>query len=538
MTARRALASLTLAALAYSVMQMMVVPALPAIQRDLDTGPAGAAWLVSAFLLSTAVGTPLLGRLGDLHGQRRALIAVLALFALGGLLGALARSLPQLIAARVLQGLGGAVFPLAYGVARSVLPPARVPVAIGAISGSFGIGGSIGLVASGPLVDGLSWHWLFWLGSALPLVAIGCVAAFVPAGREPAARRPLDRLGAVLLTGGLLALLIAVAQARAWGLASARLLLLAAAAPALLAAWWRWELRLCRARERPPLIDVELLRRRAIWPANAIGVLVGFGMYVTGFLVPQLALADPADGDIGLGMGVSGASLVLLPALLAGLAAGTAAGELARRRGERLPLALGTATMALGYVVLAGAHGSPWSVALGALLTHGIGLNFALASMANAVVAAAPSGQTGEAAGMNTMLRTVGGAFGGQCAAAVLAATALGGGALSSRGFTLAFALCAALLALAWALTRALAGGAATGGTARRDGAAAGGAARGDGAATGGAARGDGAREPGGAARGDGARARGGRPPARPPGSSRLSTVFSFRSTVPRRSRR
>ncbi|HST38792.1 MAG TPA: MFS transporter, partial [Conexibacter sp.] len=199
----RVVASLVLAALAYATMQMMVVPALPQIQRDLGVDAGATAWLVSAFLLSTTIATPVLGRVGDVYGKERVLVLVLAVFALGGLVGALAGSLPVLIVARVLQGLGGAVFPLAYGLARDALPRERVPLAIGLIAGSFGIGGSLGLVLCGPLVELASWHAIFWCGIALPLAAIVAVRAFVP----PSPRRervPLDWVGALGLAAALL----------------------------------------------------------------------------------------------------------------------------------------------------------------------------------------------------------------------------------------------------------------------------------------------------------------------------------------------
>lgn len=367
-------------------MQMMVVPALPAIQRDLGASADAVAWLISAFLISTAISTPLLGRLGDRFGKGRVLIAALLVFTLGSLLGALAGTLETLIAARVLQGCGGAVFPLAYGLARDTLPPDRVAVAIGTISGSFGIGGSAGLVLSGPLVDHVSWHAIFWVGIAMPLVAIPFVALNVPLGT----RRPPSRF-----------------------------------------------------------FDLALLRLRPVWAANAIGVLCGFGMYATGYLVPQLVQADPADAGTGFAAGVTTTSLFLLPALLAGLGAGIWAGSLTRRFGARLPLTLGALGMVAGYALLAFAHGTAWTVILGTLLAHGIGLNLLLAAMANAVVSAVPADRTGEAAGVNTMLRTVGGALGGQVVAAVALVGAGAAGLPTDEGFTLAFALCACLLALA-----------------------------------------------------------------------------------------
>ncbi|MDO8189195.1 MFS transporter [Conexibacter sp. JD483] len=437
--------TLTLASLAYAVMQMMVVPALPEIERDLGSDAGGVAWLISAFLLSTAVSTPVLGRLGDLFGKERMLVAVLAVFACGGVVGALAPSLPVLIVARVMQGLGGAIFPLSFAIARDTLPSERLAPTLGLISGSFGVGGAAGLVASGPIVDHVSWHGIFWLGIAMPLVAIVCVRLFVPPS-PPRERVEVDWVGALLLAGGLLPPLLAVSRARAWGWGAPGTLALLAGGAIVLALWARWELR-----RRAPLIDVRLLRVRAVATVNAVALCVGFGMYATSYLVPQLVQADPAVAGFGFDASVTQAAFYLLPAMLAGLVCGPLAGSLCQRIGGRLPMAFGVAMLALGLALLGFVHDERWQVYLGTLLAYGIGLTFALTAMAQLILTAVPQAQTGEATGINTMLRTVGGALGSQ----VVATLVLGSSTRpTDDGFLIAFAACAAvaLVALAFCL--------------------------------------------------------------------------------------
>lgn len=440
------IASLTLAALAYAVMQMMVVPALPAIERDLGSGPGGVSWLISAFLLSTAIATPVLGRLGDMFGKERVLVGVLLVFAAGGLLGALAPSLELLIAARVIQGLGGAIFPLAFAIARDTLPPARMPLAIGLLSGTFGVGGGLGLIASGVIVDHFSWHAIFWLGIAMPLVAVVCVRLFVAASPERE-RVGIDWVGALLLAGGLLPLQLAVSRGSTWGWGSAGVVGLFAGGALVLAAWFRWERRL-----REPLIDVRLLARRSVWTVNATALCVGFTMYATSYLVPQLVQADPAAAGFGFGASTTAAALFLLPAMLAGLVCGPLSGLLMSRFGAKLPLLIGVAVMALGQAQLAFMHDARWQVYTGTLLAYGIGLTFAMSAMSSLIVGGVPQGQTGEASGMNTMVRTVGGSIGTQ----VVTALVVAGGVATAGGFTRAFALCGALLLLALPLAAAV----------------------------------------------------------------------------------
>ena len=162
----RTLLPLAGAALAYSLAQTMVIPALPEIQHEFHAGPADATWLLTAFLLTSSIATPLLGRLGDMYGKEHWLLVSLAVFGVGSLGRALGGSLGVMIAGRAIQGAGGAIFPLAIGIIRDEFPRERVATAIGTISAMFGIGGGLGLVLAGrvrrprlDLVDLLALAW-------------------------------------------------------------------------------------------------------------------------------------------------------------------------------------------------------------------------------------------------------------------------------------------------------------------------------------------------------------------------------------------
>ena len=144
------LAVLALAGAAYALLQSLVVPALPVLQHDLHTSTSGVAWVFTAYLLAASVATPIAGRLGDLYGKKRVLVVVLAGLAFGSGLAALVTTLPLMIVARTIQGLGGAIFPLAFGIVRDEFPRERVAGAIALISGILGIGGGLGIVLAGP----------------------------------------------------------------------------------------------------------------------------------------------------------------------------------------------------------------------------------------------------------------------------------------------------------------------------------------------------------------------------------------------------
>jgi EmrB/QacA subfamily drug resistance transporter len=402
------------------------VPALPDLQRAFAVSTPAVSWVLSAFLLSASVATGLLGRLGDMFGKRRTLLAALGIAAIGTLISGVAGSLGVLLAGRVLQGLGAATIPLALGIVRDTFPRERVPVAIGWISAMFGIGFGVGLVAAGVVVDTLGWRWIFWLGLAVTGAGIVAVRAFVP---ESPTRSPgrVDVVGAVLLSAGLVSVLLAVSQGRVWGWGSAPTVVLMAGGLLLLVAFAAAE-----ARIPQPLVDVRLLCRRPILTANLATLVIGFGMFGAFTLVPQLVQAAPFRAS------VTQAGLFMLPMAVTMLVASPVAGRIGARTGFRLPLVLACAISAAGFVLYAVAHHSAWAIATAAAVL-GVGVGFAFAAVANLVLAAVDPRQSGEAAGINTIMRTVGGAIGAQTAATVVTGT----------GYTGAFVMSAVAMAVA-----------------------------------------------------------------------------------------
>ena len=196
------LAVLTLAGTAFAFQQTMVFPALPTFQSEFGASTAWTTWVLTAFLVSAAVATPILGKLGDQYGKEHMLLISLGIFLAGCLGAAFAWNLPSLIGFRVLSGAGGAVFPLSFAIIRDEFPPERVGVGIGLLSAVFGVGGGFGIVLSGVIVDHLSWRLLFLLGSIPVAASLALVHRFVP---ESPIRTPsrVDIPGAVLLSAAL-----------------------------------------------------------------------------------------------------------------------------------------------------------------------------------------------------------------------------------------------------------------------------------------------------------------------------------------------
>jgi EmrB/QacA subfamily drug resistance transporter len=440
------LAVLATAALAYAVSQTMVAPALPAIQKDLHTTTTGVTWVLTIYLLTASIATPVLGRLGDMFGKERMLVLVLVMFALGSLVAALSHSIGLLVLGRAIQGFAGAVFPLSFGIIRDEFPPERVAQGIGLISATFGIGGGAGLVLAGVIVDHLAYEWIFWIALIVTLVAIVCTILFVP---ESPVKVPakIDWVGAALLSVGLGSLLLGISEGPRWGWSSPGILGLFVLSATALVVWVRFELHV-----PSPLVDMRMMRRRPVWATNLAALLVGFGMFGSFILIPQFVQAPPNAG-YGFNANVTEAGLILLPSTAVMLFAGPIAGWLGSRFGSRLPLLIGTATAAAAFGLIGLAHEQRWELFIGTALM-GAGIGFAFAAMANLIVEAVDATETGVATGMNTIMRTVGGSLGGQISATIVSAHVIAGTQVAREsGYTAAFLLSAFVMVLAFGAT-------------------------------------------------------------------------------------
>ena len=436
------LAALTLAGTAFAFQQTMVVPALPVIQRELDTTTTWATWVLTVFLLVASVATPILGKLGDQYGKERLLVISLSLFLAGCVGCAFAWNIWSLIASRALAGTGAAVFPLSFAIIRDEFPPEKVGVAIGLVSSVFGVGGGFGIVLSGVIVDHLSWRWLFIFGSIGVALAILLVARFVPESPIKTPSR-VDFPGAALLSGGLVAFLLALTEGENWGWSSGRIVSLFVAAAALLVLWVVVELRVPE-----PMVDMRMMVRRPVLLTNITAVIAGFAMFSVFVLVPNFVetpngLPDELAQlvDYGFGASATKAGLYLLPSAVVLLFAGPIGGLLGRRLGFKWPLAIGMALVSVAAAMLAVWNDEPWQVVASQPI-FGVGIGFAFAAMATIIAQTVRPSETGVASGMNTVMRTVGGVIGGQIGAALLTAHTIPGTQVPSvDGYEIAFAL-------------------------------------------------------------------------------------------------
>ncbi|MER7705505.1 MFS transporter [Kitasatospora sp. NPDC097605] len=410
----RVLPALILAMLSFSVVQTAVVPILPSLAKELSVSGSSITWLMTANLLSAAVLTPLLGRFGDLRGRKPMLLISLAGLVAGSALAVSTHSFTWLVVARVLQGAGGGVLPLAISIVRDELPKQKVTGGVAAISASMGVGSGLGLVATGLLLEHWSYKSIFWMGLVFGLIAVALVALRVPTDPVTDKDGGADPLGALTLAGWLSALLVAVSQGNNWGWTSTKTLGLFAVAAVVALIWGVIEVKVAH-----PLVDMKMMSRPAVAFTNLAGLLIGFGMYGSFMVISNFAQTPEKLAHYGFTATVLHAGVMLLPSALGSMVAAPLGALLIARRGPRLPLVLGGVLGAVAMAYLALRHSHEGDIYLSSAI-FGLGIGLAFSAMPAYINGAVPVEQSGIANGMNAVLRTVGGAIGTAVMAAIL----------------------------------------------------------------------------------------------------------------------
>ncbi|MET8648297.1 MFS transporter [Nocardia aurea] len=440
------IATLGTVGIVVSLMQTLVIPIIPLLPSLLNASAADASWVITAALLAGAVFTPISGRLGDMFGKRRVLLANLLMMIAGSVIcGAFSSLVPEIIG-RALQGAAIGAIPLGISIMRDELPAERVGSAMAIMSATLGVGGAVGLPAAAFIGQNADWHVLFWTAAGLGVLCAILVFVLVP---ESPVRTPsrFDFGGAVGLSIALLCLLIGITKGADWGWASPSILALFAISLLVFLGWGYFELR-----QRAPLVDLRVSARPRVLFTNLASIAVGFSLYAMSLSFPQLLMAPEGTG-YGFGLTMVNAGLVLAPAGLVMMLLSPVSARLTAARGPKITLMLGAGVIAAGYLSAVVMMNGVWQIMLASIIVSG-GVGLAYAAMPALIMGAVPITETAAANGLNSLMRSIGTSTSAAVMSVVLAhmTFAYAGHFLPSReGFHTTFfiAMSAAILAVA-----------------------------------------------------------------------------------------
>ncbi|MET0657740.1 MAG: MFS transporter [Steroidobacteraceae bacterium] len=429
--------ALTIAELSSAFEVSMIYAAMAAFIREFGDAHR-VFWLITAFLLVSAGAAAICGRLGDVYGRSRVMLVVLSLAAVGSLISAVSSTLEGIILGRAIQGASAAVLPLCLGLVREHLPASKVPFGVALMIATASVGGGVGIVLGGVIIDNLTWHWIFYCSALIAGVGVLLVWLNVPRSRGKGWGGKVDIVGGLLFVPAIAALLLAISFGSRNGWAQPLTIACAIGGAIVLAAWIVYELR-----HPNPLISVRLLMDRRIAVANVAMGLTAMGAFQIAQVL-ALLLQQPVWTQVGLGVSATFAGLVKIPSNVSGLIGAPLSGAIAARRNARTALLLGSAVLALGWLAITFNHHEVWVIAALAIVI-GVGTAMTYAAIPNLIIEGAPASRTSESIGLSAVIRGAFQAIGAQLVALSLASSTISQAANakvsypSQEAFTLTF---------------------------------------------------------------------------------------------------
>jgi EmrB/QacA subfamily drug resistance transporter len=389
---------------------LVVTTALPVIHRDLHASLSGLEWTVNAYTLTFAVFLITGAALGDRFGRRRMFVIGLAIFTAGSAAAALAPSIGVLIAARAVQGFGGAiVLPLTLTILSAAVPAERRGLALGAWGGISGLAVAIGPLVGGAVVQGISWQWIFWLNVPIGLALIPLGRLRLQESRGP--NDSLDLPGVGLASVGLFGIVWGLVRGNQVGWGSPEIVFALLGGAVVLALFVLWELR-----TDEPMLPLRFFRNRTFTSANVASLLMFFGMFGSIFLLAQFF--QTVQGYSPLDAGLRILPWTAMPIFVAPIA-----GALSDRIGGRplMVTGLGLQATGLAWIAVVSTPTVAYSALVVPFILSGVGMALYFAPVANVVLSSVRPEEEGQASGANNAIRELGGVFGVAVLASVFA---------------------------------------------------------------------------------------------------------------------
>lgn len=439
---------LATAGLCAAFMFTLVVPIQSKLPELLDAPREDTAWVVTVTLLTAAIATPISGRLGDMYGKRRVVIALLIVLVIGSFIAALSTDLVTMLIGRSLQGAVTGVVPLGIAIMRDVLHPDRLGTAVALMSATMGVGSALGIPLGAIVTEHTDWHLLFWCSAALGLGVMALVLWIVPVSvlRTPGR---FDYLGAIGLAAGLVGLLLSISRGNEWGWLAPATLVSGGGGIIILLLWGWYQLRAAE-----PLLDLRVAARPAVLITNIASIGMGFGLFASNVALPQMLELPVASGS-GFGLSLLQTALVVMPAGIIMILLSPISSALARLFGPRLLFSAGTAAVVVAYAFVILFADSVWHIFV-ANCFIGVGIGLSFAAMPLLIMRAVPANETGASNGLNALFRSVGTSSAGAVIGAVLAAGSFdfeGQAVPTPAAFELCFWIAGTVAAMAFVLT-------------------------------------------------------------------------------------
>ena len=389
-----------------------VYTALPALMRAFPDS-TNVAWVVTIHFLVYASAAALCGKLSELFGLKRVLLAALIIAGTGSVISACSTSLTTLIIGRGLQGVGSSAVPLTYGLVRQLMPPARVPMAVSIVAMAATVMGSLGLLIGGVMIDHFPWHTIFYLSASLCALAILAAIVFLPATPPGPNPGKLDIVGAILFVPAISGVLLSITFAKKAGWGDSGTLSLLGAGLVIFAIWIVYELR-----QADPLVDLRLMMRRQIGLGDACMVFLALGALQNTQVLP-IIMQQPQWTGLGFGLTATFTGLLQLPIMALYMCGSPLSGYLATRYCARHAALVGGALVSVGWIAIALKHDNLWFV-MGMDYVQALGMAVLYAAIPNLIVEEAPAARVSEATGMLSVIRSVSLGIGSQLVAFAL----------------------------------------------------------------------------------------------------------------------